>query len=106
MFNKISTKLHDMKEQYVFQKEENARIARERIAEQKKIELERIQLQKEQWMSLSEKELLVEILIKLDAHNNQLDKLEKRHEDMENLLHSMEFKFYNIDSAINELSNR
>ena len=65
MFDKVKTKLSNIKDQYTIQKEEHARITRERTAEEKRIEMERIQADKDALMALSEKALMVEIMMPL-----------------------------------------
>ena len=65
----------------------------QRIREEKEKEEQRIREEKEKLMELSEKELLVEILMKLRGINSRID-------DVESRVNDVELKLYDIDNSI------
>jgi hypothetical protein len=93
--------------------EERARVARERAEEKARIEAARIQeeaarlqAEKDVLMALSEKELLVEVMILLRGHSKRLDTLESIGNSLEENVQSLGWRVGTLDSNVDELRSR
>ncbi len=93
--------------------EERARVARVKAEEKARIEAARIQeeaarlqAEKDVLMALSEKELLVEVMILLRGHSTRLDTLEGIGNSLEENLQSLGWRVGTLDSNVDELRSR
>jgi len=77
MFGKVKNTFNDIK-----------RIARERVAEVARKERERVQAEKDALMALSEKELLVEVIMSLNDLKDSVDSLKWSVSSIDSKIHS------------------
>lgn len=83
--------------------EERERIARERAEEEARIESERIQAEKDALMALSEKELMVEVIMTLRGYNTRLTIIEASQDDLEDRVSSLESDVNSFESYVSSL---
>lgn len=87
MIEKIKSRLNEIKEENRKRKEECARIERERI-----------QAEKDVLMALSEKKLLVEVIMTLRGYNTRLNSIEAAQNDLSSRVESLEFRANSLES--------
>ena len=106
MFEKTKEKIRLAKEERIRRAEERARIERERIEEAARKERERIQAEKDQLMSLSEKELMVEAIMALRGYNTRILNIEQKYIDLEDRVDSLEWDVSSLESDISSLESK
>lgn len=103
MFEKVKEKIGEIKEDKQRRKEEQARIAKERIEEEARIERERIQVEKNALMALSEKELMVEAILALRGYNTRIENIEEHQAEFDYRVDSLELDVSSLKSNVSDL---
>jgi hypothetical protein len=102
MFKKVIEKAGKLKVGYQNWRDERANFEIEQAEESARIEREKIQKEKDLLMSLSEKELLVEVIMDLRGYNIRLSKIEEQQDELTNKVNSLES---DVSSLENKASN-
>jgi chromosome segregation ATPase len=105
MIEKVKNKLNEVTEEHKKWKEERTRIAMEKAEAEVRKERERIQAEKDALMALSEKELLVEVIMALRGYNTRLDNIEARQNDLNDRVESLEFRANSLESDLSDSSS-
>ena len=114
MFDKAKSMISEIREDNRRKKEERARLeqeqaeeavrlAKERAEEAARIERERIQAEKEALMQLSDKELLVEMIMAIRGYNTRIDELGEQIDNIGSALSSLESDVECLSSDVSYL---
>ncbi len=105
MFEKVKDKFREIKKENQRQREERARIAKEKAEEEARKERERIQAEKDTLMALSEKELMVEAVMALRGYNTRLSNIEEQQDELVDKVDSLIFQMGSLDSRVSNMGN-
>ena len=102
MFEKVKDKISGIKEDAQRRRVERIRIAQEKAEEEVRLERERIQAEKDALLALSEKEIMIEIVLALKGYNTRLCSIEERQDELEYSVGSLELRVDSLESNISE----
>lgn len=84
---------------------EEARRERERAEEEARKERERIQAEKDALMALNEKELMVEAIMVMRANSSRLNNMADQQDDLKNRINSLELCVKSLDYDISRIGS-
>lgn len=105
MLKTVKNKIKYIKKENMLLKEERIRIARERTEKEAREECERIKAEKDALMELSEKELIVEVIMALKGYNIRINNIENQQNNLKDRIDFLETDIYSLKSVVDEWNN-